>query len=49
LNGSPQGELAVASVQNFVWPDKLSQSEESVKAREKLGEKENVVMGIRMG
>jgi hypothetical protein len=31
-------------VQDFVRPNELPQPEESVKAGEKLGEKENVVM-----
>ena len=43
-----QGEFAVASVQNFVRPNELSQLEETIKAREKLGEKEDVIVGIRM-
>jgi hypothetical protein len=34
LDRCSQGKLAIASVRNFIWPDKLSEAEESIEAGE---------------
>jgi len=34
LDRCSQGKLAITSVCNFVWPDKLSEAKQSVEARE---------------